>query len=105
MRKHEDIFGQVSRLAVAVALCIAAMLAVYALAGRFTNTVLLGALIGFVLAMGNFISLCITVSNALDRTVKGDNPTESPAADSIVRRNPPGGAGHHLHSVVPRKVL
>ena len=62
MRKHEDIFGQVSRLAVAVALCIAAMLAVYALAGRFTNTVLLGALIGFVLAMGNFISLCITVS-------------------------------------------
>ena len=101
MRKHEDIFGQVSRLAVAVALCIAAMLAVYALAGRFTNTVLLGALIGFVLAMGNFISLCITVSNALDRTVKGDNP----AADSIVRRNPPGGAGPHLHSVVPRKVL
>ena len=74
MRKHEDIFGQVSRLAVAVALCIAAMLAVYALAGRFTNTVLLGALIGFVLAMGNFISLCITVSNALDRTVKGDTP-------------------------------
>lgn len=77
MRKHEDIFGQVSRLAVAVALCIAAMLAVYALAGRFTNTVLLGALIGFVLAMGNFISLCITVSNALDRTVKGDNPQKA----------------------------
>ena len=77
MRKHEDICGQVSRLAVAVALCIAAMLAVYALAGRFTNTVLLGALIGFVLAMGNFISLCITVSNALDRTVKGDNPQKA----------------------------
>lgn len=77
MRKHEDIFGQVSRLAVAVALCIAAMLAVYALAGRFTNAVLLGALIGFVLAMGNFISLCITVSNALDRTVKGDNPQKA----------------------------
>ena len=65
------IFGQVSRLAVAVALCIAAMLAVYALAGRFTNTVLLGALIGFVLAMGNFISLCITVSNALTVRSKG----------------------------------
>ena len=45
MRKHEDIFGQVSRLAVAVSLCIAAMLAVYALAGRFTNTVLLLSLI------------------------------------------------------------
>ena len=103
MRNMRIFSGRVSRLAVAVALCIVAMLAVYALAGQFTNTVLLGALIGFVLAMGNFISLCITVSNALDRTVKGTT-TESPAAYSIVRRNPPGGAGHHLHSVVPRKV-
>lgn len=77
MQKQRDIFAQVSRLAVAVALCIAAMLAVYALAGKFTNAVLVGALIGFVLAMGNFISLSITVSNALDRTVKGDNPQKA----------------------------
>ena len=67
MQKHRDVLQQASRLAVAVALCIAAMLAVYALTGHFTNAVLLGALIGFVMAMGNFLSLSITVSNAMNR--------------------------------------
>ena len=49
MRKHQDILRQSGQLAVAVALCIAAMLAVYALAGYYTTEVLVGALIGFVL--------------------------------------------------------
>ena len=34
MQKHRDVLQQASRLAVAVALCIAAMLAVYALTGQ-----------------------------------------------------------------------
>ena len=71
MRKHEDIFGQVSRLAVAVALCIAAMLAVYALAGRFTNTVLLGALIGFVLAMATLSRCALPFPTPLTVRSKG----------------------------------
>ncbi len=77
MQKHRDVFAQASRLAVAVALCIAAMLAVYALAGHFTNSVLLGAMIGFVLSMGNFLSLSITVSNALDRAANGGSPQKA----------------------------
>ena len=76
-QKHRDILEQATRLAVAVALCIAAMLAVYALAGKFTNAVLIGALIGFVMAMGNFISLSITVSNALDRAAHGGSPQKA----------------------------
>ena len=83
MQKHRDVLQQASRLAVAVALCIAAMLAVYALTGHFTNAVLLGALIGFVMAMGwilavgNFLSLSITVSNALDRAANGGSPQKA----------------------------
>ena len=77
MQKHRDIFEQTGRLAVTVALCIAAMLAVYALAGRFDNAVLIGALVGFVLAMGNFLSLSITVSNALDRAANGGSPQKA----------------------------
>ena len=77
MQKHRDIFEQTGRLAVVVALCIAAMLAVYALAGRFDNAVLIGALVGFVLAMGNFLSLSITVSNALDRAANGGSPQKA----------------------------
>lgn len=77
MQKHRDVLQQASRLAVAVALCIAAMLAVYALTGHFTNAVLLGALIGFVLAMGNFLSLSITVSNAMNRAANGGSPQKA----------------------------
>ena len=77
MRKHQDILRQSGQLAVAVALCIAAMLAVYALAGYYTTEVLVGALIGFVLAMGNFLALSITVSNALDRAANGGSPQKA----------------------------
>ena len=58
-------------------LSIAAMLAAYALTGHFTNAVLLGALIGFVLAMGNFLSLSITVSNAMNRAANGGSPQKA----------------------------
>ena len=75
MQKHRDVLQQASRLAVAVALCIAAMLAVYALTGHFTNAVLLGALIGFVMAMGNFLSLSITVSNAITKPIRAPRST------------------------------
>ena len=77
LQKHRDVLQQASRLAVAVALCIAAMLAVYALTGHFTNAVLLGALIGFVMAMGNFLSLSITVSNAMNRAANGGSPQKA----------------------------
>ena len=85
MQKHRDVLQQASRLAVAVALCIAAMLAVYALTGHFTNAVLLGALIGFVMAMGNFLSLSITVSNAMNRAANGGSPQKAIQTSSVVR--------------------
>lgn len=100
MQKHRDVLQQASRLAVAVALCIAAMLAVYALTGHFTNAVLLGALIGFVMAMGNFLSLSITVSNAMNRAANGGQPAEGAAGNSNVERRPPGHSGHHLYPAV-----
>ena len=72
-------FAAVRPVGRCVALCIAAMLAVYALAGYYTTEVLVGALIGFVLAMGNFLALSITVSNALDRAANGGSPPKGTA--------------------------
>ena len=86
MQKHRDVLQQASRLAVAVALCIAAMLAVYALTGHFTNAVLLGALIGFVMAMGNFLSLSITVSNAMNRAANSPQKAQLEIQTSSVVR-------------------
>lgn len=65
MQKNRDVLRQVGGLAVALLVCIAVMLAVYALLGRLDRLVLLGAVFGWILAVGNFLSLSITVSNAL----------------------------------------
>lgn len=88
MQKHKDIFGQVGRLAVALLVCVAVMLAVYGLLGAFSQKVLLGAVLGFLLAMGNFVSLSITVSNVLDRAARDNDPQRaqlSIQSSSVIR--------------------
>ena len=88
MQKHKDIFGQVGRLAVALLVCVAVMLAIYGLLGAFSQKVLLGAVLGFLLAMGNFVSLSITVSNALDRAARDNDPQRaqlSIQSSSVIR--------------------
>lgn len=74
MQKHREILRQVCRLMVALAVCVAIMLGVYALLGTFTSSVVVGAILGFVLAVGNFVSLSITVSNAMDRAARDKDP-------------------------------
>ena len=74
MQKNRGVLRQVGGLAAALLVCIAVMLAVYALLGRLDRMVLLGALFGWLLAIGNFLSLSITVSNALDRAANGGSP-------------------------------
>lgn len=74
MQKHKDILRQVGRFTLALAVCVAIMLVIYALLGAFTRSVLLGALVGLVLSIGNFVSLSITVSNAVDRAARDDDP-------------------------------
>lgn len=74
MQKHREILRQVGRLTVALAVCVALMLVVYALLGAFTRPVLLGAVAGMILAIGNFVSLSITVSNAVDRAARDNDP-------------------------------
>lgn len=77
MQKNRGVLRQVGGLAAALLVCIAVMLAVYALLGRLDRMVLLGALFGWLLAIGNFLSLSITVSNALDRAVNGGSPQKA----------------------------
>lgn len=88
MQKHREILRQVCRLMVALAVCVAIMLGVYALLGAFTSSVVVGAILGFVLAVGNFVSLSITVSNAVDRAARDKDPQRaqlSIQASSVIR--------------------
>lgn len=88
MQKHRDVLHQTGRLAVALIVCVGVMLGIYALMGKFTSSVFLGAVIGSFLAIGNFLSLSITVSNALERAARDQDPQRaqlSIQASSVVR--------------------
>ncbi len=74
MQKHRDILHQVTRLTIAMIICVGIMLGIYALLGIFTRSVLVGAVVGLLLSIGNFVSLSITVSNALDRAARDNDP-------------------------------
>lgn len=74
MQKYRQIAQQMLRLTLATAACVAAMLAVYALLGACNRQVVLGAVAGLALALGNFFFLSVTVSNALDRAARDGEP-------------------------------
>ena len=74
MQKHRDILHQVTRLTIAMIICVGIMLGIYALLGIFTRSVLVGAVVGLLLSIGNFVALSITVSNALDRAARANDP-------------------------------
>lgn len=88
MQKHRNILHQVTRLTIAMIICVGIMLGIYALLGIFTRSVLVGAVVGLLLSIGNFVSLSITVSNALDRAARDNDPQRaqlSIQASSVVR--------------------
>ena len=66
-------------MALGQAVCIAAMFGIYGLLGRFDNTVLLGGLLGGLLACVNFLLMAIDVNRAADKAknqdVKGGKAT------------------------------
>lgn len=72
--KH-NIFKEAAVMAVGMALCVAAMLGVYALLGKYDGTVLLGGIAGGVLALVYYLSMVIcadiAAKKALEQDVKG----------------------------------
>ena len=67
MFHNKEAIRQILRVLAGEAACVALMLGVCGLIGRFSRQVLLGALIGGALAMLNFLLLSVTVSRAADR--------------------------------------
>ena len=59
-------------VALGEAVCVALMCAVYALIGKFDLSVLLGGLVGLLVAAGNFFALAVVVTLASDKAEAGD---------------------------------
>ena len=67
MYHNKDIIRQFGMVALCELVCVALMLVVYALLGRFGTKVLIGGLLGGGLAIVNFLLLSISVARAADR--------------------------------------
>ncbi len=64
---NSDVLRQIARVFVGEVLCIAVMLGLYALLEKLNSAVILGAVLGGLVSIGNFVALSIAVSNAADK--------------------------------------
>ena len=69
MDSRKFVLVETGIIAVGEVLCIAAMMAVYLLSGYYDVSVLLGGIIGGVLAVGNFLFMAIGASLAADKAL------------------------------------
>lgn len=68
--RNKDVLKQILRVFICEAALILIMLGVYALLDKFSASVVLGAVLGGLTAIGNFIALSISVSMAADRAAQ-----------------------------------
>lgn len=67
MDPRKIVYKETLVIALGEALCIAAMLGIFALLGKLDSTVWLGGLVGGLLAVGNFLFMAIGTSLAADK--------------------------------------
>lgn len=72
MDPKKIVFAQTGIVALGQVICVGAMLSVFALLGYFDYTVLLGGIIGAVVATGNFFFMAIGISLAADKAQEQD---------------------------------
>lgn len=66
------VFQETGIIAIGEAVCVALMCGVYALISKFSMSVLLGGIVGAVLATGNFFFLAVVATLAADRAEAQD---------------------------------
>ena len=72
MDSRKFVYRETGIIAVGVLICSAVMVAVYALLGFFDRSVLLGGIIGSLMAVLNFFFMAMNASMAADKAVKQD---------------------------------
>ena len=66
------VLNETAVIAIGELICVALMCGIYALLGKFDLSVLLGGLIGFLVAIGNFFALAVVATLAADKAEAGD---------------------------------
>lgn len=72
MDSKKIVFHETGIVALGVAICTVLMIAVFALMGYYDTSVLLGGMVGAVLAIGNFFFMAVGTSLAADKAEQQD---------------------------------
>ena len=72
MDSRKIVYKETAVVAIGVAICVAIMLAVFALLGAFDRSVLLGGIIGSVLTVANFFFMAVGTALAADKAENQD---------------------------------
>lgn len=72
MKSKKFILRETLFLTVGQAVCVVAIIGLYALLGALDRTVILGCGIGAVLGIGNFFFMAVSADNAADKAVEQD---------------------------------
>ena len=66
------VLKETATIAIGEAVCVALMCVVYAIIGKFAMSVWLGALVGLLVAVGNFFALAVAATLASEKAAAGD---------------------------------
>lgn len=72
MESRKIALRETAIVALGVTICSALMVGVFALLGKFDTSVLLGALVGSLLSVGNFFAMAVIATLAADRAENQD---------------------------------
>ena len=72
MNSRKYVFKETLTIAVGEAICVAVRLGVFALLGKFDRSVVLGGILGGLIAVGNFFFMAVGVTLAADKAEEQD---------------------------------
>lgn len=72
MDSRKFILRKTAVIALGQTVCVAVMIGVFALLGHFERSVLLGGILGGVIAIGNFFAMAVCADLAADKAEKGN---------------------------------
>ena len=72
MNSRRYVIQETLRVAIGVAVCVAAMIGIFALLGQFSREVVLGGIVGGLVAVGNFFFMAVGVTLAADKAENQD---------------------------------
>ena len=72
MDSRKYVLRETAYVALGVAVCVAAMIGIFALLGQFSREVVLGGIVGGLVAVGNFFFMAVGVTLAADKAESQD---------------------------------